>query len=108
MGSRGKSANGMQRPPKADRRPHSSVRGLSERSPAVFDLAIGDGFHWADPLDPERKAAWEEWRDRLMVRWRRSGWRPAAWVAFDLPPLMDRVRPWRRDMLERWNAPSDA
>lgn len=107
MGARGKQSSMIRRQPATDVRPHSSLRGIMEGSPAYWNLVNGEPAHWADPSDPLRAAAWALWRDRIMERWKRPGWRPAGWVAFDLPPLLARVRPWRRDMLEIWNAAAD-
>jgi hypothetical protein len=67
----------------------------------------GDQRHWADPLAAERKATWEEHREKIMGRWvrpSRPGWRPDAWLCFDLPKLAKTAAPWRRDALERWSA----
>lgn len=107
MGARGKQSTGPKRAPRVDARPHSSLRGIAEMSVPYLDLVNGEPAYWSDPDDPERLAAWTLWRDRILARWHRPGWRPAAWVRFDLPLLVDKVRPWRRDVLERWNATAD-
>lgn len=106
MGARGAGATGRRRASQIDSRPHSSARGVGLNSAGYWDLVLGDGSHWADPEDPARKAAWDQWRDAILARWQWFGRRPAAWVTFDLPPLVDRARPWRKDMLDRWRAES--
>ncbi|MCO5058604.1 MAG: hypothetical protein M9905_12150 [Rhizobiaceae bacterium] len=73
--------------------------------PEGWDLILGDGRHWSDPLDPERRATWRDHRDAIITRWVkpfRPGWRPAAWFDFDLPELAKRASPWRAEALERW------
>jgi hypothetical protein len=107
MRARGKQSL-IRKAPRRDARAHSSARGIVEGSPQYWDLVNGGG-HWSDPDDPDRRAAWEEWRDRILERWTwPPGSRPAGWIQFDLPLLLNKARPWRRDMLERWNDPADA
>ena len=98
MGMRGKGASAPKRAPRIDRRPHSSIRGFRMDGPEGWDLILGDGRHWSDPLDPERRATWRDHRDAIITRWVkpfRPGWRPAAWFDFDLPELAKRASPWR-------------
>ncbi|MBB6411280.1 hypothetical protein [Mesorhizobium sangaii] len=64
MGLHGKPSNGPRKAPRRHARPHSSVRVTTEMSPAYLDL-LNAGY-WADPRDPEREAAWEEWRERIL------------------------------------------
>jgi hypothetical protein len=66
---------------------------VTPESPAYWDLVLGHHRgrpFWPDPLDPDRRGAWDAWRLPIMTRWAmwyRMGHRPDAWFVFDAPAL---------------------
>jgi hypothetical protein len=94
MGARGRNSTGPRRGVhKNALLPHSYRTEITAFSHPFYDLCLGaesahDRF-WPDPYDPERRAAWAEWKDRIRATFPFSwsnGDRPDAWIDFELPP----------------------
>jgi len=97
MGARGRGARPALRTLPANQRRTAAYREpIVECGHQYWDLCLGAestyGRYWPDPLCDERRAAWAEWKDKIRGRfpfdWS-NGNRPAAWVDFDLPPLLE-------------------
>jgi hypothetical protein len=92
MGLRGGRARPAIRKPGPNQYANARYRTeIVEGDGKYWDLVLGDPVHWADPLDPEREAAWRQWAPKIFARWScygRHGDRPSAYLDFELPALL--------------------